>query len=84
MALKMTFVVQAFVMKRGRLVPGQKDVAPTENGALKRAEALASRMPGAAAIKVMADDETGEVQSIVISGQFGQVPDDFAEQLQGA
>ena len=82
MAFKTTFVVQAFVMKRGRLAPGQKDVAPTENGALKRAEALASRMPGAAAIKVVADDETGEVQSIVISGQFGQVPEDFAEQLQ--
>jgi hypothetical protein len=84
MAFRTTHVVQAFVMKRGRLALGQKDVAPTEAGALKRAEALASRTPGAAAIKVVADDETGEVQSIVISGQFGQVPDDFAEQLQNA
>ncbi len=84
MAVKMTFVVQAFVMKRGRLVPGQKDVAPTEGGALKRAEALAARMPGAAAIKVAADEETGEVQSIVISGQFGEVPEDFAESLQNS
>lgn len=81
MANKTTFIVQAFVMKRGRLVPGTKDVAPTQNGALKRAEGLASRMPGTAAICVVADDETGEVSAISILGTFGQVPDDFADSL---
>lgn len=81
MANKTTFVVQAFVMKRGRLVPGTKDVAPSQNGALKRAESLAARMPGSAAICVVADDETGEVSSVGILGTFGQVPDDFADNL---
>lgn len=81
MANKTTFIVQAFVLKRGRLVPGAKDVAPTQNGALKRAETLANRMPGTAAISVVADDETGEVSAISILGTFGQVPDDFADSL---
>lgn len=81
MANKTTFVVQSFLMKRGRLVPGTKDVAPTESGALKRAEAIVSRFPGSAAIAVVADDETGEVASIAILGTFGQIPDDFAESL---
>jgi hypothetical protein len=83
MAEKQTFVIQAFVLKRGRLVPGQKDVAPTANGAIKRAEALASRTPGTAALAVTADDETGEVSAIAILGQWGQVPDDFADSLTG-
>lgn len=81
MSGKPTFVVQAFVLKRGRLVPGDKAVAPSEGGALKRAEALASRSPGAAAISVVADPETGEVHAVTILGTFGQVPDDFAESL---
>ena len=83
MAEKQTFVIQAFAMKRGRLVPGQKDVAPTAGGAIKRAEALASRAPGTAALAVTADDETGEVSAVTILGQWGQVPDDFAESLTG-
>lgn len=40
-------------------------------------------MPGTAALKVVADDETGEVESVAILGQFGEVPDDFAESLPG-
>ena len=83
MTLKTTFVVQTFELKRKRLVPGARDVAPTENGALKRAEAIAGRMPGAAALKVVADDETGELDHVSILGQFGEVPDDFAEGLSG-
>ena len=83
MGMKTTFIVQTFVIKRKRLVPGDREVAPTENGALKKAEAMASRMPGTAAIKVVADDETGELESATILGQFGEVPEDFAESLQG-
>lgn len=83
MANKTTFIVQAFERKRGRLVPGAKDVAPTENGAIKRAEALVTRMPGSAAISVVADDETGEVASIAIIQTFGEVPDDFADSIRG-
>lgn len=81
MANKTTFIVQAFERKRGRLVPGSKEVAPTVNGAKKRAEALANRVPGAAAISVTADDETGELASAEILATFGEVPDDFADSL---
>lgn len=84
MSDKPVFFVQAFAMKRGRLVPGEKAVAPTGAGALKRAEALATRSPGAAAVSIVADPETGEVQKAEILGTFGQVPEDFAESLTAA
>ena len=83
MGMKTTFVVQTFVVKRKRLVPGDREVAPTESGALKKAQAMAGRMPGTAALKVVADDETGDLESVTILGQFGEVPEDFAESLQG-
>ena len=38
---------------------------------------------GAAALKVMTDDETGELEGVTILGQWGEIPDDFAESLQG-
>ena len=50
---------------------------------MKRAEAMAGRMPGTAALRIVADDETGELESATILGQFGEVPDDFAEGLTG-
>ncbi|RVU14286.1 hypothetical protein [Methylobacterium oryzihabitans] len=83
MANRTTFLVQTFEIKRKRLVPGARDTAPTESGALKRAEAVARRMAGAAALKIVADDETGELDSVTILGQFGEVPEDFAEQVRG-
>ncbi|RVU13193.1 hypothetical protein [Methylobacterium oryzihabitans] len=83
MPMKTTFLVQTFEIHRKRLRPGLRDVAPTESGALKRAEAMAKRMPGTAALKIVADDETGELDSIAILGEFGQVPEDFAEQVRG-
>lgn len=83
MTMKTTFVVQTFVLKRKRLVPGDREVSPTESGALKKAQAMASRMPGTAALKVVADDETGELEGVTILGQFGEVPEDFAESLGG-
>lgn len=43
MATKTTYLVQTFDLKRKRLVPGQRDVAPAESGARKRAEAMARR-----------------------------------------
>lgn len=83
MAMKTTYVVQSFEVKRKRLVPGTKEVVGTESGALKKAQAVAGRLPGAAALRIVADDETGELESATILGQFGEVPDDFAESLQG-
>ncbi|MCJ2063158.1 hypothetical protein MKK63_10600 [Methylobacterium sp. J-088] len=83
MALKTTFVVQPFELHRKRLRPARQEPAQSEFGALKKAEALAGRLPGAVALKVVADDETGELDSVAILGQFGDVPDDFAESLLG-
>ena len=40
-------------------------------------------MPGAAAIKVVADNETGEVATIEVLGEFGEVPEDFRDGLMG-
>ena len=83
MALKTTFLVQTFSIHRKKLKPNRPEPAATESGALKKAEAMAGRMPGTAALKIVADDETGELESATILGQFGEVPDDFAESLQG-
>jgi hypothetical protein len=48
---------------------------------VKKAKILAKRMPGAAALKLVADDETGELEGVPILGQWGEIPDDFAERL---
>ncbi len=83
MAMKTAFVVQPFEIHRKRLRPARQEPAQTESGAVKKAENLAKRMPGAAALKVVADDETGELEGVTILGQWGEIPDDFAESLQG-
>ncbi|GEL44046.1 hypothetical protein MEX01_46370 [Methylorubrum extorquens] len=71
MAMKTTFLVRAFVLKRKRLIPGDRQVSPTSSGAMKLAEAMATRMPGAVALQIVADDETGELESTTILGQYG-------------
>ncbi|ACL58387.1 hypothetical protein [Methylobacterium nodulans] len=83
MATATTYLIQTFELKRKRLVPGTRDVAPTGSGALKRAEAIATRKPGAAALQIRADNETGELESVVILGRFGEVPEDFVEMVAG-
>lgn len=83
MATKTVFVVQTFALKRKRLVPDAQEAAVTPGGALKKAEALAQRLPGAAAIAMVVDDETGEVERATILGRFGEIPDDFADGLPG-
>lgn len=83
MTSKTVFVVQTFELKRKRLVPGKQEIALTQSGALKKAEALATRIPGAAAISMTVDDETGEVERATLLGTFGEIPDDFAETLTG-
>ncbi|MCJ2125546.1 hypothetical protein [Methylobacterium sp. J-077] len=81
MAMKTTFVVQPFEIHRNRLRPARQETAQTESGALKKAEALAARMPGAAALKVVADEEIGELEGLTVLGQWGEVPEEFAESL---
>ena len=83
MAMKTSYVVQTFKVVRKRLVPGDREATTTESGAVKKASAMVPRVPGTAALKVVADDETGELEGVTILGQRGEVPDDFAESLQG-
>ncbi|MEN3228294.1 hypothetical protein PUR21_11700 [Methylorubrum rhodesianum] len=45
-------------------------LSPMSSSALKRAEAMAVRMPGTAAIQIVAD-ETGELESAMILDQYG-------------
>lgn len=59
MALKTSYIVQPFEIHRKRLRPARQEQAQSESGAIKKAENLANRVPGAAALKVVADDETG-------------------------
>ena len=83
MPLTSTILVITFERKRGRLVPTTREVSPTEAGALRKAEAVAGRKPGAAAVRIVADDDTGDVESATVLQTFGEVPDDFAESLTG-
>ncbi|MGU3560228.1 hypothetical protein [Methylobacterium radiotolerans] len=83
MAMKTAFVVQFFEVHRKRLRPTRQVPAQTESGELKKAENLAKRMPGAAALKVVTDDETGELKDVPNLGRWGEIPDDCAESLQG-
>lgn len=83
MTMRSSFIVQPFEIHRKRLRPARQEPAQTESGAIKKAENLAKRMPGAAALKAVADDETGELDAVMILGQWGDVPEDFAESLQG-
>ena len=83
MANKTSYFVQAFTLNRGLLKPGKRDLAPSANGAIKKAEAWAAREKGVAAIEVTADDETGEVSEAKVLAQHGQVPEDFADQIKG-
>jgi hypothetical protein len=84
MAMKTAFVVPPFESHRKRLRPARQEPAQTESGPIKKAENRAKRMPGAAAIKIVADDETGELGTAVVLGQWGDVPDDLAESRQGS
>ena len=43
--MKVTFVIQTFRSKRRRLMPGDREAAPTGSRALKTAEAIVGRMP---------------------------------------
>ena len=83
LAMKTVCVVQPFEVHRKRLRPGRQEPAQTESGAVKKAENLAKRMPGAAALTVVAGDETGEREGVAILGRWGEIPDDGAEGLQG-
>jgi len=74
------FVVQAFEHVSGRLVPTLRRDAEGEGDALRQAEALAGRLPGAAALRLPPE---GTDEPATILGAFGDVPDDFSDGLAG-
>ncbi|GAU86697.1 hypothetical protein [Bosea sp. BIWAKO-01] len=79
-----TFIIQEFVTRRKRLVPGNKMPAKTKHHALRDAERLAVRAEGVAVIHVVADDETSEVSSIEVLARHGAIPEEFEEGIRAA
>ena len=83
MAAKDIFVVQAFEMHRKKLVPTAKEQAKSEDQATLMAERVAKRKGGAVALALTVDDESGEVERSRRVAQFGEVPDDLSQLLEG-
>lgn len=80
MERRIRFIIQAFEHVGGRLTPTMRGDAPSESLALRQAEALAARLPGAAALKIVA---SAEGETVTVLGAFGDVPDALAEGLAG-
>lgn len=80
MPVSTRYLVQAFEHVDGRLVPTLRRDAPSEGLALRQAEALAGRLPGAAALKLVSH---GTAETTTILGAFGDVPDDLSDGLAG-
>lgn len=81
MAARTSFVVQGFDHVDGHLVATVRNVAQNESHALQQAEAIARRLPGAAAIRYVVQDGGPEMATIL--GAFGDVPDALADGLAG-
>lgn len=81
MAADTAFWVQGFEHVAGRLVPTTRRTAQGESNALQQAEALARRLPGAAAFAVDTRGDGGSITTIL--GAFGDVPDDVIDGLAG-
>jgi hypothetical protein len=81
MAEGTTFSVQGFEHVGGRLVSTISNVARSQAEALLQAEALARRLPGAAAFALGIREDGTAAQTIL--GAFGDVPDDVSDGLAG-
>ncbi|WP_147081688.1 hypothetical protein [Methylobacterium haplocladii] len=81
MAADTAFWVEGFEHVAGRLVPTTRRTALGESNALQQAEALARRLPGAAAFALVTGEDGSEAQTIL--GAFGDVPDDVMDGLAG-
>ena len=82
MASATRFVVEGYEHVGGRLTATTRRAASGEADALRQAEAIASRLPGAAALKLVPQADAGTERRIVL-GAFGDVPDEVAEGLAG-
>ena len=79
MASQTVFVVQAFEMRRKRIVPTTKEQVKNETQALRQAERTAERKGGAVAMQITVDSETGEVEGTQIVARYGELPDNLDE-----
>ncbi|MDO9440105.1 MAG: hypothetical protein Q7T73_04380 [Beijerinckiaceae bacterium] len=81
MAVTTYFVVQSFVMKRGRLAGERAQAASS----LKAAEGLAARLsatkPAVLAFSRTGDPETDDFEPAQIIARYGDVPDEALEAL---
>lgn len=76
-----TFVIQPFHIHRKRLAPSQPTPAKTRHHALADGRRIAASRAGAAVLRVVADDETGEASSIEVIERFGEIPEEFEESV---
>ncbi len=79
MASQTIFVVQAFEMRRKRIVPTTKEQVKGEAQALRQAERTAERKGGAIALQITVDSETGEVEQTQVVAKYGDLPDNLDE-----
>ncbi|BCB18077.1 hypothetical protein [Bosea sp. ANAM02] len=76
-----TYVIQPFHIHRKRLAPSQGVPAKTQQQAVIDGRRIASSKAGAAVLKILADDETGEPSSIEVIERYGDIPDEFEESI---
>lgn len=76
-----TFVIQPFQVHRKKLTPSQPSPAKTRHQAVTDGRRIASGRPGAAVLRIVADDETGEASSVEVIERFGDIPEEFEESI---
>ena len=76
-----TYVIQPFHIHRKRLAPSQPLKASTRHHALLDGQRIASGKAGAAILRVVADNETGEASSVEVIERFGDIPEEFEESI---
>lgn len=76
-----TFVIQPFHIHRKKLKPSQPSPAKSRHQALADGRRIAGSRPGAAVLRVVADDETGEASSVEVIERFGEIPEEFEESI---
>lgn len=79
MASVETYVIQPFHIHRKKLTPSPQLSAKTKHHALAEGQRIGASKPGAAVMRIVADDETSEVSEIEIIGRFGEIPEAFEE-----
>lgn len=76
-----TFFIQPFHIHRKRLAPSQRVASKTRHHALADGRRIAMGKAGAAVMRVVADDETGELSQVEVLERFGDIPEEFEEQI---